>query len=126
MSEGEARAKSNAANRILNASKITSVASMIQQIKTAAGEDPSCYAYDASNSRPDAQLVPKKTLVEFQVCSSNPRGEILGLFEFNGIKYCGKLVNVNAKNRDFYCSTKRKMKVAVGKYNGKEYILSEA
>ena len=126
VSEGEARAKSNAANRILSASKITSVASMIQQIKTAAAEDPSCYAYDASNSRPDAQLVPKKTLVEFQVCSSNPRGEILGWFEFNGIKYCGKLVNVNAKNRDFYCSTKRKMKVTVGKYNGKEYILSEA
>ena len=123
ITEGEAQAKLNADKRILTASKISSIASMIQHIRTA--NEMIDQVNNTSNSPSSNQLVPKKTQVEFQVCSHSPRGEISGWFEYNGIKHSGKLVNVNAKNREFYCATKRKMRAIVGKYNGKEYILSE-
>lgn len=123
VAEGETRAKSNADKRILSASKITSIASMIQHIKTTNKIVDQSKTMEAENE--SNQLVPRGEVVTFKVCNCNPRGEILGWFDYNGERYDGKLINVNAINRKFYCADKRNITAIVRKFNGVEYILFE-
>ncbi len=116
--EGEKKALENGEKRILTASKITTIASMIRHIE--------------SSVQPDAvdmveldTLIPLNTEVSFEAKSDNVKGEILGIFEYKGKVFEGILLNVSSFNRKQYIQNSTSINVLVRKPKNGVYTLIE-
>ena len=92
--EGESKAKENGRARILSASKVTTIASMIRHIENSAERQVLCRIEEAKVGG-----VPINTEVKFLPKNVNRKGEILGTFEYDNRIYEGILLNVDAVNR---------------------------
>ena len=118
--EGERKAKENGEKRILSASKVTTIASMIRHIETTVEERKTYQVVDAKKG-----IIPLNTVVEFSPISANSRGEISGTFMYNGEYYEGRLLNVDAVNRRLYVEHKKNIQVLVRNAKNGIYTLLE-
>lgn len=123
VAEGEQKAKENGQNRIVSASKVTTIASMIRHIEDAVREQ-SVYEVVSAESNGN-NLIPLNTLVLFKPISVNARGEILGVFEYQGQNFEGVLLNVDSINRKLYVDRKVTLTVVVRKVKDGKYTLLE-
>lgn len=112
--EGQKKAQENGGQRILSASKITTIGSMIKHIQTSyenLQEVTSINHYD--DLKKD---IPFNEEVTFFANSINRKGEIIGSFSYNGKVYRGMLLNVCRFNRGLYLERKQPATVIVRKY----------
>lgn len=113
--EGEKKAFENGEKRILTASKITTIASMIRHIEN------SVQTY-APNEADSNSPIPLNTVVQFSAKSISARGDIIGTFEYDGKTFDGVLLNVTGFNRTKYVENQMTItavvrKIKKGKYN---------
>lgn len=118
--EGEKRAKENGQSRILTASKVTTIASMIHHIEDTVRMQ---RTYEVIES--ESGGIPINSEVLFQPISNNARGEIHGVFDYNNQTYEGVLLNVDAVNRFLYVQNKQAIRVIVRKAKNGKYNLLE-
>ena len=118
--EGERKAKENGEKRILSASKVTTIASMIRHIETTVEERKTYQILEAKNG-----IIPLNSIVDFSPISVNSRGEISGTFMYNGEYYEGRLLNVDAVNRRLYVEHKKNIQVLVRNAKNGIYTLLE-
>lgn len=119
VNEGERKARENGEKRILTASKVTTIASMIRHIENEITDE-------AEKTWNDESIIPINTEVVFEARSCNARGEISGGFSYNGKEYRGLLLNVDSFNRKKFVEEKMKVRVVVRKLSNNIYKLLES
>lgn len=120
VAEGEKKARGNAEARILTASKVTTIASLLRNI-----EDSVDGGIANTVSHVGEDRIPINTVVQFEAQLSQGNGEVFGKFEYNGKQYYGVLRNVNRINRVMYVEKKMKIPAIVRKAKGELYTLLE-
>ncbi len=120
VSEGERKARENGSQRILSASKVTTVASMLKHIEASLSTDDNSVGVEPIGKN----LIPINTQVTFEVLSTID-GDLTGNFEFNGDKIPGRLTNVTKANKKLYLSHHSKIQAVVRKYKNGVYCLLE-
>lgn len=118
VSEGQKKAVDNGEKRILTASKVTTIASMVKHIENNARID----AGDVVNTD---IIVPRGTSVSFIIEDVNRKGEIIGKFEFEGEIFKGVLQNVSPFNRNQYRKDSTPVDVVVRNLKNGRYTLLE-
>ena len=120
VAEGEKKARGNAEARILTASKVTTIASLLRNIEETVDKG-------ATNavSHVGEDLIPIDTVVQFEAQLTQGNGEVFGKFEYNGKQHHGVLLNVNKRNRQMYVERKMKIQAVVRKAKGGLYTLLE-
>lgn len=118
VAEGEKKAQENGEKRILTASKVTTIASMIRHIESSAqSSDKSAVTY--------LGLIPINTIVSFSVNSIDRRNRLVGTFIYNGQSFDGVLLNVTSFNRNLYLKGTTDVPCVVRKYKDGTYYLLE-
>ena len=116
VAEGEEKAKENGQQRIISASKVTTIASMIGHIERSVRSVPTTST---------TSVVPLNTEVEFHVQRANAQGELIGFFNYKDVDYSGRLLNISKFNREKYVSINAIIPAVVRKYKGEYYNLFE-
>ncbi len=116
--EGQKKALDNGEKRILTASKVTTIASMVKHIENTVQTD-------TINTVNSDFSVPSGTVVSFSVKSINHKGEMIGTFEYNGEVFKGALQNVAAFNRKKYQVNSMPVKSVVCNLRNGRYTLRE-
>lgn len=116
--EGEEQARKYGENRISTASKVTTIASMVQHIEKAVQASSIDIPYENGP-------VPINEVVFFQVIRLNGRHELEGVFEYDGQQFPGVLLNVSEFNRKIYVNNKMKIQAIVRKLKKNRYNLLE-
>lgn len=121
VAEGEKQAKENGGQRILSASKVTTVASMLRHIQGNIEELTPTFEESPLGDK----LIPINESVTFTPKSILPNGNIEGTFEYAGETIQGILLNVSKANRSFYVRDQSKILAVVRKYKNGVYNLME-
>ncbi len=119
--EGENRAQENGEKRILTASKVTTIASMIKHIETNSHQD-LCHVSDCLLVENHIAI---NTEVLFTANSFNQKGELLGKFIYDEKEYSGVLLHVSSKSRIFYINNQIPIHAIVRKRRNDTYVLLE-
>ena len=119
VAEGETKAQENGTKRILTASKVTTIASMIRHIEQSA-------CYTAGIPEKSIGLVPINESVVFEAQSTNRQNEVVGIFTYNGKCFNGVLVNVSGFNKTRYVTEQMRISAIVRKYKNGIYTLLES
>lgn len=116
--EGQKKAVDNGEKRILTASKVTTIASMVKHIENNARID----AVDIVNTD---TIVTRGTSVSFIIEDVNRKGEIIGRFKFEGEFFKGVLQNVSTFNRNHYRKDSTPVDAVVCNLKNGRYTLVE-
>lgn len=117
--EGQKKATENIEQRILSASKITTIGSMIRHIQNMQEKQEEFYLEEEQDE------IPVNQTVVFFASTINRAGEIKGSFSYNGKVYKGVLLNVCRFNREKYLDKKQSAIAVVRKQKNGVYLLLE-
>lgn len=118
VAEGQKNAVDNGEKRILTASKVTTIASIVKHIERTVQTD----TVDAVNTE---MVVPQDTAVSFLIKDVNRKGEIIGTFEYEGEIFKGVLQNVSIFNRNRYKENSTPVDTVVRNFKNGRYTLIE-
>lgn len=116
--EGQKKASDNGEKRILTASQVTTIASMVKHIENTVRTG----TINTANSE---TIVPSDKVVSFLAESVNRKGEIIGTFKYNGKIFKGSLQNVATFNRNRYVNNSMPIEVVVRNLKNGRYTLLE-
>ena len=122
VAEGEKKARENGEQRILSASKVTTVASMLKHINGSIESAPII----SSLSPLGDKLIPINENVVFTPVCLLPNGDLKGTFEYAGEKVPGILLNVTKGNKALYLRNHVHVNAVVRKYKNGIYNLMES